>query len=147
MWLNTNQVSALYRDMNNLRGHNGGSLPGCHAIGTSKYSALNFAALQRFGTLEMRQPYCSTDFEAIRSWTDFCQRLVEVGTSFEDPYEVLDYYEGGSLEEIQERMFGTTVTVDPDVQELADDAAYYLTGVVEPQWEALEWEIPTLEVA
>jgi len=141
MWMNTQQVSALSRDMNAIRQSSNDSLPGCHSIGTSKYSALNFASLATFGTLEMRQPYCSTDFEAIRSWTDFCQRLVEIGTSFEDPYEVLDYYERSSLEEVQERMFGITVPIDPELQELADDAAYYITGEIEPQWEELEWRV------
>jgi hypothetical protein len=66
---------------------------------------------------------------------------VEIGTSFEDPYEVLDYYERTSLEEIQERMFGVTVPIDPDLQELADDAAYYMTGEIEPHWEELEWRV------
>ncbi len=141
LWLNTRQVSALYRDITALRNfRSAGPMPVCTILNSCKYSALNFTSLASFGTLEMRQPYCTTDFEAIRSWVDFCIRLVEIGTSWEDPNEVLDYYERGSLEEIQERMFGETVAVDPDDQELADDAAALIAGQVDPVWQDLSWE-------
>ena len=146
MWLNSLQVNSLFRDINNIRNlRSGAMLPGCEVLGSSKYSALNFQSLARFGTLEMRQPYCTTDFEAIRSWTDFCMRLVMVGTSYFDPLEVLNWYESGSLGEIQERLFGMSVPTDDDIQELADDAAYYIAGIVEPRWETLQWDLPTLE--
>jgi hypothetical protein len=141
LWLNTGQVYALHQDITNMRRTVGRNMPMCHAIQTSKYSALNFASLAGFGTLEMRQPYCSTDFEAIRSWVDFCQRLIEIGTSWEDPHEVLDYYERGSLDEIQERMFGVIVEIDPDIQEQAEDSAALITGYDEPTWEELNWEM------
>ncbi len=142
MWLNTSQVEALYGDINNMRSNRpGASLPGCLAISTSKYSALNFHSLHVFGTLEMRQPYCSNDFNAIRSWTDFCQRLVEIGTSFEDPFEVITYFEQTTREEIQERMFGQVYIVDENIQEVAEDNAYFIAGVVEPAWQDLEWRI------
>ena len=141
LWLNTRQVNALYRDITALRNiRSGGPMPPCTALQTSKYSALNFTSLTSFGTLEMRQPYCTTDFEAIRSWVDFCKRLVEIGTSWEDPNEVLDYYERGSLDEVQERMFGETIVIDPDIQEQADDAAYLIAGQTDAVWQDLNWE-------
>jgi hypothetical protein len=144
LWLNTGQVDALRRDITSIRNmREGAHMPPCSIVQTSKYSALNFASLASFGTLEMRQPYCSNDFEAIRSWTDFCQRLIEVGTSWEDPNEVLDYYARGSLDEIQERMFGVVVDIDPDIQEQADDAAFLIAGHTEPEWDELNWELET----
>jgi hypothetical protein len=145
LWLNTRQVRALSNDLANVRRTRSDLLPHPECLSTCKYSALNFGALSRFGTLEMRQPYCSTDFEAIRSWLDFCVRLIEIGTSFEDPCEVIDYYERTSLTGVQERMFGTTMEVSPDIQELADDAAYLIAGFEEPEWQELEWDNPILE--
>lgn len=144
MWLNTGLVSALSRDITSIRSIRGeGPMPVCSVLQTSKYCALNFTSLAAFGTLEMRQPYCTMDFNAIRSWTDFCQRLIEIGTSWEDPNEVLEYYERGSLEEIQERMFGVVVEIDSNIQEQADDAAYLSAGHVEPDWHELNWNMET----
>lgn len=142
MWRNTSQVNYLYRDITALRVlRSGASMPGCLALQSSKYSALNFTSLLQFGTLEMRQPYCTTDFEAIRSWVEFCMRLVDIGTSFEDPNEVLTYYESASLDEVQERMFGMTIVVNPDRQEQAEDAACLVAGITEPEWADLNWHI------
>ena len=144
MWLNTGLVSALNRDITSLRNlDEEGPMPLCTAVASSKYCALNFTSLATFGTLEMRQPYCTRDFDAIRSWTDFCQRLIEIGTSWEDPNEVLAYYERTSLEEIQERMFGMVIPTDSHVQEQADDAAYLIAGHVEPVWTELNWNMET----
>jgi hypothetical protein len=128
LWLNTRQVRDLAVDITNLRCARPDSTPRSTTIQMNKYSALNFASMLRFGTLEMRQPYCSNDFNAIRSWMDFCIRLVEIGTSYEDPNEVIAHYERNELIGIQERMFGLSLPIDPDIQEQADDAAYLLTG-------------------
>lgn len=144
MWLNTGLVSALSTDITNIRNlSETGLMPVCSVLATSKYCALNFASLAQFGTLEMRQPYCTMDFNAIRSWTDFCQRLIEIGTSWEDPNEVLEYYERSTLEEVQERMFGVVVEIDSNIQEQADDAAYLIAGHVEPDWNELNWNMET----
>ena len=138
MYLNDHQVRCLYTDINNLRS---GHSHNCAAIGTSKYSGLNFHRLHDLGTLEMRQPYSTTDFDAIRSWIDFCKRLVQQGTAHTDPHQVLDLYERGGLEGLQESLFGDTFPIDAHVQELAEDAAYYVGGYREPQWTELEWEV------
>ena len=138
LYLNNHQVRALYDDINGIRA---GTSRQCSVTSTSKYSALNFHRLADLGTLEMRQPYCTTNFDAIRSWTDFCKMLVTVGTLFADPHHVLDEYERGGLEELQERLFGEAFPIDPDIQELAEDAAYYVGGYREPQWNELEWEV------
>ena len=146
LWMNTSQINYLYRDICAIRNLCADqNLPECLSLQSSKYSALNFSSLVSFGTLEMRQPYCSTDFDAIRSWCDFCVRLIEQGTAFEDPEEVLNTYETGSLEELQLIMFGDTYNIDPDIQESAEDAAYLITGTREPHWNEIEWDMPTEE--
>jgi len=141
LWLNNRQSNALFRDITNIRNmQNEEPMPACTSLVTSKYSALNFTSLATFGTLEMRQPYCSTDFNAIRSWIDFCVRLIEIGTSWEDPNEILHYYETTSLMEIQERLFGVIVGIDSNRQEMADDTAYTIAGQIDPVWQELNWD-------
>lgn len=122
--------------------------PDTQMTSTNKYSALNFGGcLMNQGTVEMRQPYCSNDFEAILSWVDFVKRLYQTGVGYDDPLQVLDEYESDGLESLQTSLFGASYDIDPDIQELAEDAAYLVAGHEEPTWQELEWEGPTLEVA
>lgn len=142
LWLNQPQVTALYRDICALRNRREGhSVPGSHTAQTCKYSALNFSSMVTLGTVEMRQPYCSNDFNAIRSWTDFCMRLHTAGTSFEDPIDLLDLYEREGLAQLQEELFGAVYHIDDERQEQAEDAAYFIAGYTEPHWEDMDWSI------
>jgi hypothetical protein len=142
LWTNQPQVSALYQDICNLRSlREGGRVPAPHIVSTCKYSALNFSSLHNLGTVEMRQPYCSNDFQAIRIWLEFCIRLHTFGISFEDPDHVLDMYEREGLPALQEKLFGAVYDIDIDLQERAEDAAYFITGYTEPHWEDLDWDI------
>jgi hypothetical protein len=145
LWLNTSQTSALYSDICMLRSRPG-SFGSSAAAATSKYAALNFNSLHKFGTLEMRQPYCTNNFEAIRIWLDFCKRLIERGVGFNDPDQVLDLYENEGLTRLQEELFGGRWLIHPDTQELAEDAAAMIAGYTEPTWQELRWDIQT-EVA
>lgn len=147
LWLNRSVVTALGNDMTALRsrepggayaGHNA---PRCRTVLTDKYSALNFQCLVRFGTIEMRQPYCSTDFEAIRSWCEFVTRLQQYGCEFSDPRQVLSHFSDVGLETFQRDLFGDTYIIDPDIQEMAEDAASIIVGHVVPHWDTLDWQL------
>lgn len=141
---NQQQVQAMAFDISNLRG--GHISRRSNAVATCKYSAMNLSSLRQFGTVEMRQPYCTTDFDAIKSWVDFLKRMVDVAITFEDPVHVLDRYEREGLESFQEELMGVTYTVGLDEQEAAEDAAYYIAGYDEPAWDTLEWDEPIMEV-
>lgn len=144
LWLNTAQQSALLNDICNARSYP--SLRGA-AGGTSKYSAFNLGALTTFGTIEMRQPYCTNNFDAIRSWLDFVIRMYTMGIGYNDPMQVLELYEQQGLRHIQEELFGVSHEVDERRQEMAEDAAYMTAGFIEPAWEELEWATPTRRTA
>ena len=136
--VNSDQLGAMQMD---LRQVNRRRVPRADRLtSTSKYSALNFHSLRSFGTIEMRQPYCSTDFAAIRSWVQFCTRLTQVGTSYEDPLQVIEDYERDNLRTLQERMFNMSVPIEEAIQELAEDAAYMCVATREPTWQEINWE-------
>lgn len=142
LWMNQPQVSALYVDICGLRSlTDDRSMEECNTAHTCKYSALNLGSLRNLGTVEMRQPYCTNDFAAIRSWTDFCIRLHEFGTSFDDPDEILELYEREGLAALQEGLFGAAYNINDERQELAEDAAYYIAGYTEPSWQELDWTL------
>ena len=141
MWMNRQVVHSLYRDITSLRSRSRGTAVRgrCLVSGTNKYSALNFSCLNVLGTVEMRQPYCTTNFDAIRSWLAFNERLYTQGVSFADPLDVLRHYEEDGLPALQRELFGDTFNIDPDIQEQADDAAYFIAGFMEPRWQELNW--------
>jgi hypothetical protein len=147
---NDSQVGVLNEDINALRRGTNRPVRSVNAriLGMCKYSALNMGAnLAMFGTAEFRYPYCSNDFDAIRSWVDFIHRIGSHAVSFSDPVDMLDQYERGGIEELQELLLNCQVNVDPDMQDMAEDAAYFIAGHEEAPWQSLEWELPTLEVA
>jgi len=142
MWTNTPQVSALYRDICNVRSvRDPAQLGSANVRRTCKYSAMNVSSLATLGTFEMRQPYCSNDFTAISIWAEFIMRLHDSGVSFNDPEDVLALYERNQLSGLQEEMFGTVYDIDDTLQEKAEDAAYFISGYAEPQWEELDWQL------
>lgn len=146
LWENHVQVRRLYVDMARLRSRKKNQRMWLETPHTCKYSALNFNPLSLYGTLEMRQPYCTRDFTAIRSWVDFCTRLVRQGTEFRDPCEVLEVYEQQGLGYLQQSLLGECIITDNDIQEYAEDAAYMVAGYETPSWEELDWNL-TEEVA
>lgn len=85
--------------------------------GTSKYSALNYSSLRRFGTVEARHLPCTLDPREAREWVEFLKRMVDYAVEFNDPLHVMEHYEGGGLEELQDDLFGEAVEVDPLDQE------------------------------
>jgi hypothetical protein len=148
LWANHVQVGTLYRDISYLRGITAGApVREAEVINTCKYSAMNFQALNKFGTVEMRQPYCTRDMDAIKSWVDFCKRLVENGVMYADPDEILEWYARSSLSELQTLMFGESYEIDIDRQDDAEDAASMVAGYTEPSWQDLTWDIDAEEVA
>ncbi len=142
---NQAQVRAMAGDISNLRNEPRGPLRS-FAANTCKYSAMNLSSLAQFGTVEMRQPYCTTNFDAIRSWVDFLKRMTEEAEGTEDPIHVLDRYEREGIDSFQEQLMGVTYGVDLDEQEAAEDAAYHIAGYEEPAWDTLEWDEPIMEV-
>jgi hypothetical protein len=148
LWLNRPIIQALGRDMTRIRSYEPGGAdqkvkvrPSLSIIQTDKYSALNFQSLVRFGTIEMRQPYCTNDFDAIRSWCDFVIRLQQQGCNYRDPIGVLDHYSNVGLAKVQEDLFGGAYEIHPDIQEQAEDAAALMVGRMIPHWETLNWNV------
>jgi len=142
LWTNTPQVTALYRDICHIRSlRDINHIQASRIRRTCKYSAMNVSALATLGTIEMRQPYCSNDFTAISIWTEFIMRLHDLGVSYNDPEDVLALYEQDSLSGLQEHLFGTVYDINDALQEKAEDAAYFISGYAEPQWEELDWHL------
>lgn len=140
LWANTRLLEALYADMCVVRNRPATGLSTCRTAGNSKYAALNFASLCSFGTLEMRQPYCTNDFDGIRSWIDFVKRLYMKGVSYHDPDHLIAQFETHGLDQLHIEIFGEVIDVSDDRQELAEDAAYAICGYREPTWNELTWE-------
>ena len=140
LWMNTRQQEALFRDICHVRNENLEPQQPCHTVQNSKYASLNFSSLAYFGTLEMRQPYCTNDFEAIRSWIDFVKRLYMKGISSHNPDHIITQYEVYGLDQLHIEIFGEVIEVPDDIQELANDAAYDICGYAEPTWNELTWE-------
>jgi len=142
LWRNTHQQQVIHAGVVSARS----SEPSSRVLGpvtniAAKYSALNMSSLIYHGTLEMRQPYCSNNFEAIQSWVEFCFRLVREGTSYNDPVDVHNDYGLIGLEGFQERLFGDRYEVNSEWQEQAEEAAIMTCGYVQERWQDLTWEI------
>jgi len=144
LWANTALTQSLYRDICNVRSFHINSHY-CASAQTSKYSALNFSALVGLGTLEMRQPSCSNNFEAISGWVEFCKRLIVQGVKYQDPLHVLTDYERRGLASFQRSLFGQHYSTDTYRQELAEDTAYLIAGYNEPSWEEMTWDQTLIE--
>jgi len=146
LWKNHAQQRAMQRDIAVLR--NGRLSEGediCEIVSCCKYTAMNTSSLYRFGTVEMRQPYCTTEYDAILSWVDFLKRMVNMAETYDDPIHVLDRYEREGVYSFQEDLIGTTVGVTADDMEAAEDAAYLISGYDEPEWTDIEWDTPIME--
>lgn len=138
------QQQRLSDDIRNIRLANGRRTS--NLLNANKYSALNTGrCLSQFGTLEMRQPYSTNNFDAIRSWVQFCKRLMNTGAGYNDPLHVLDEYYRSGLGGMQESMFGDIYAIDEEEQEQAEDAVAFLSGYDEPTWNELTWETPMME--
>ncbi len=147
MWENSQQMHGLFRDVTYLRSRKSSDsqyyMSSLTQVG--KYCAMNTSSWGTFGTFEMRQPYCTTDFKAIHSWLAFCWRLYQRGVAYDDPLDVLNEYEGSGLEALQEQLFGVSIEVPEDLQDSAEDAANFVAGYMEPPWEDLDWNINVTE--
>ena len=136
---NTLQVSRLAEDCKQAREENRRSLH-MHCLRTPKYSALNTGmCMENFGTLEMRQPYCTTDLSAAYGWILFCTRLRDMGMSYNDPLSVIALFETIGLNQLQQELFGTTITVEEKDQDFAEDAAYAIASRPETKWQDISW--------
>lgn len=125
-YVNNTLLGHMERDVDAAR--QGTRRPLRGIIGTSKYSALNYSSLPRFGTVEARHLHGTLDPREAREWVEFWKRLVDVAVDFNDPLHVLDQYERGGLEELQHDLLGEAVAVDPLDQEDAEAACTLVAG-------------------
>jgi len=100
---------------------------------TSKYSALNFGAFQRFGTVEFRQHPSTRDFVAIKRWIDFLCRLKTSAMGMSDPMDIVTAYETKGLKQLQQEVLGYTTAVCNKKQDRAEEAALFMVGFDEPE--------------
>ena len=146
MW-NSAQMNGLASMLKRARGGFGRQDSAMVApVRFNKYSGINTAeCVRNFGTIELRQPYCSNNFDAIRSWIDFVKRTYTFGVAYDDPLHFLDEYSRNGVQWLQERLLGDTFDVDQTEQEEAEDGAYIIAGEPIHDWKELTWDFPILE--
>lgn len=71
-----------------------------------RYSAINFASLRKFGTIEFRSLECNTDFERTAAWIRVCQKLKEAAREFQNPVEILGLFSRYTEVEFGARILG-----------------------------------------
>ena len=114
-------------------------------IHSAKYSAINLQALGVFGTLEMRQAYCTTDFKAIRRWITFLDYMNQKSLEYSDPQNIVTQYSKVSLSRLQLDFFGQAYRIDQKIQQKAYDSAALIAGYTPTNWKAMTWKKPTLK--
>jgi len=137
MYLQDEQVRGISEAVNLTREQGGGVSLVTEPFG-AKYSAMNFQRLRSLGTIEMRQTYSTTTTRAAQNWLKFCHLLRRYGVRYNDPAEVLKWYEAKRLSGLQTELFTRQVDVCPRAQELAEDAAYCIAGAEPVNWEELD---------
>lgn len=107
-----------------------------------KYSALNLRRLWDLGTLEMRQPYGSTDEDAVVRWVEFVDFLNKSSESFHDPLEITESYKQATVHSFLSRYFGPTYTTpEQRDQKRAFVAASLVAGHPIVRWQDLDWTV------
>jgi len=71
-----------------------------------RYSAINFASLRKFGTIEFRSLECTTDLDRVAQWIGVCQRVKEVSREFQTPIDIIGLFSKYNEEEFLSRVLG-----------------------------------------
>ena len=144
MYSNQLQISALMKDNAYARRKQArGWRSMTNIMRSSKYSAVNINTLGSFGTVEMRQAYCTTDFTAIRRWITFLDYLSRRSEDYDDPVNIVEEYSKKTTTRLQVDFFGQGYRIDPRIQQMAVDNAALIAGYPVTNWKTLNWPTPT----
>lgn len=99
-----------------------------------RYSALNFASLSKFGTLEFRGMRGLTSANEIEEWVRIVFDIKKISKSFKDPEEVLDFLARHSYLDFMNMFFSPDIvrrmTRSPNYEKGMKDNLYRLCGLV-----------------
>lgn len=109
---------------------------------TSKYSAMNYSSLKKFGTVEYRQHPSTLSHKAIKDWIVLLDTIHETASLYSDPMDIINMYEVEGLFTLCEKV-GLTYSEEIEQYDLEDavDAATMIAGHTPVEWTELKWEI------
>lgn len=94
-----------------------------------KYSAVNCGPLTRFGSLEFRYLNSTRDFAFLRTWIDALTAMWNVARLYNEPGDVIDWYEEDGLGSLQQEIIGEEIALPPNArQRRAEQAATIIAG-------------------
>ena len=70
-----------------------------------KYAALNFSAINKYGSLEFRGMRGTGDFNLIYKWVDILWNMKQVANEYENPQQILYDFSGWGVENIYNKVF------------------------------------------
>lgn len=114
-----------------------------HCGRASKYSALNFAAIYKLGTLEFRHLEAQSNPDFIGRWIRF---LIELRRSalnqYDTPEDILKTQEKYGTARLTTGLGIKINSIpDEDYQEAAIDLAYLLCGQEQKHWKEMNWKV------
>lgn len=94
------QISDLVQSINTH-----GSIFGLN--GNWRYSAINFASLCKFGTVEFRSLECTTDLDRIIQWINVIDNMKNASRQFENPHQIIrGFSQASSVKDFCELVLG-----------------------------------------
>lgn len=87
--LRTRDAEGQIADLiHSITSHYGGSP--FHSISqNNRYSSVNVASLNKFGTIEFRSLECTTDYDRVMHWIRTLQALKEAARGYKDPVDII----------------------------------------------------------
>lgn len=77
--------------------------------GQWRYSAINFASLCKFGTVEFRSLECTTDLKRIVDWVQVIDNLKEASRQFENPHQIIrGFSQSFSVQDFCKKILGNS---------------------------------------
>ena len=110
-------------------------------VNSSKYSAVNFHALQTHGTIEYRMFRGTANMAAVRRWVNTLLRIRAAALEDEDPLQIIERYEVEGLPALLNRLEIPSTNINPADQEDAEDVATLMAGYISPSKNELSWEL------
>lgn len=108
----------------------------------AKYSALNYSALRKFGTIEYRHHPSTISRKTLLAWVEFIDRMHTYASTFSDPLDIIQLYDSDGIFTLCENVgLPQTKEIDPLDMDDAVDAATMIAGHEPVDWKDLNWEI------
>jgi hypothetical protein len=135
---NTDLIENLQSDIQLLRTDN--AVDRLQMRNCNKYSALNFAPIANYGTIEFRYFPGTRDMVQAATWIQLILDMDSRAREFVNHVDILNYYEDVGWKAFAAEFGITHVTPLEQYIEDAETAAWLLSGYEPIKWQELNWE-------